>query len=138
MLAALYVGPRKASMPHFSRPVTIELEELYREGVNWQPRVNEMRQSRFIVLIVSADSEERYTIFEMTRHNGHHGCTFCLVDGVLTGEAGNHTCIYPIREEQGVRDRTDAGIRLLSELAAATRQPQLGVRYISPYYMITV
>lgn len=104
-------------MATFLTPVTITLHNLRHRGVNWQPNINEERRSRFMLLIVSADSEERYTIFGMTRHNGRFGCTCCLVNGVRNIEAANHTRIYPVENEENVRERTDLSIRRNSRRA---------------------
>lgn len=127
MLAAVYVGPRKPQMSQFLTPVTMELRNLSQNGINWRPDDNEeIITSRFMTLIVSCDSEGRYDIFGMTRHNGDFGCTFCEANGERIG----HHTIYR-KNDGNAADRNDAQIRRDANLAHETNQRQRGVRVIS-------
>ena len=45
-----------------------------------------------MTIIVSADSEARFSIFGMICHNGYHDCIFCYANGERIGH--NQPLIY--------------------------------------------
>lgn len=131
LLAAVYVGPRKPQMAQFLTPVATQLRDLRMNGVIWRTDDELEVHSRFMTLIVSADSEGRYVILQMSRFNTiDGGCTFCYANGVRIG----HHTIY--RHDDNAADRTDAEIRDDARLAHETRQPQRGVRALSALSII--
>lgn len=131
VLAASFVGRQKPSMSYYLAPVSRELEDLFFDGVTWRPEPNVERTSGFMVLIVSADSEERYAILEITRHNGVCGCTFCYVTGAREvaplDPGGNLKVVYPLENEISIQDRTNEEIRKDAVAAADTRRSVNGV-----------
>lgn len=134
LLAAVYVGPRKPHMSVFLMPVARELRDLRLNGVTWRPNNrNEEIISRFMTLIVSADSEARYLVFGMVRHNGYNGCTFCHANGERIAQ--QHPLIYRYNDGHAP-DRTDAEIREDARLAVDNNEPQRGVRTVSAMSII--
>lgn len=128
LLAAVYVGPRTPRMGHFLIPVTESLRDLCLNGVTWRPNGGEERVSRFMTLLVSADSEGRYPVFGMMRHNAANGCTFCYAEGERIGP--HQPPIYRYNDNNAA-DRTDAEIRQDAEIAHEMDEPQRGVRAVS-------
>lgn len=128
-------------MAHFLAPITEQLGHLYLDEVSWRPNPNnpnEQRRSRFMLLIVSADSEERYAILGMTRHNGEFGCTCCLIDGEVNEEAANNTRIYPVVNEDRTPNRTDQNIRADAEAAVRTERFVHGIQAFSALQILVV
>lgn len=77
ILAGVWVGKDKPVMNDILKPVIEELNDLYENGITWTSADGTQRTSRFITCILSADTEGRWDILNMNRHNGDNGCTFC-------------------------------------------------------------
>lgn len=134
LLSAICVGPRKPHMAVFLTPATRELRDLRLNGITWHPHENEEIISRFMTLLVSADSEARYPVFGMMRHNAFpNGCTFFYVNSERIGQ--QHPPIYPHNDGQAA-DRTDAEIREDARFAHVNNEPQRGVRCVSAMSII--
>lgn len=120
------------------------MRDLYTTGVDWSPAEGIEVVSRFAVLIFSADTEDRYPVLRMMRHNALYGCTFCTMQSqrVRIARQNEHPpeneenrtvskCYYPV----GVGDiRSDAMMRQDMRQATATRTTVRGVKGISPLY----
>lgn len=141
LLAALFVGPRKPHMAKFLTPVAMELRTLRVDGLRWNPNGGPEIVSKFTTLIVSADSEARYLILGMMRHNAFSGCTFCYARGERAGDRHRlHLFRYndgnPDNQEVFAADRTNEEIRGDAALASENNRPVNGVREISALSII--
>lgn len=133
ILAGVYVGPVKPQMTVFLTPVCEQLRQLFFEGITWNPDQgpDEIR-SRFVTLLVVADSEARYAIYDMMRHNSEYGCTSCYARAVNIADENapenqhRHHHVYQWQDQ--VHDRTDEEIREDARNDVETNQPIRGVR----------
>lgn len=135
ILGGVWIANEKPIMNDILEPVVEELNSLYRDGIRWTPAGEEERTSRFITCILSADTEGRWDILNMNRHNGLHGCTFCDANAVRRpyddGRRGTYY-YYPadapanLRTHQSILDNMDAahatgetvnGVKDFSEMA---------------------
>lgn len=130
ILGGVYVGPQKPHMATFLQPLCRQLRQLHDIGIVWHrdPAANPV-QSRFITLMILADSEARYSILGMMRHNSEYGCTMCYARGEnVAAEGGERRTHHIYRWQPEVQDRTDAEIRAAAARAEETDEPQQGVK----------
>lgn len=146
ILAGVWCGNTKPNRHVILKPIVRQLRSLYDDGVAWQPAQEVNVVSRFAVLIFSADTEDRYPVLRMMRHNAKCGCTFCTIETrrvritkqstLDNGVVQNRTyskCYYPV----GVGIiRTDEMMREDMRNAAETRVPIRGVKGISSLYQL--
>lgn len=71
IMAGVYSGPKKFYSHDMLRPLMEELDSLFRDGITWAPfEGGPERTSKFTTCIFAADSEGRWELLNMHRHNG--------------------------------------------------------------------
>lgn len=132
LLAGIYVGSKKPHIGLFLDSIMDELQELQNVGFTWCPDTinNAQVQSRFLTVVLAADSDARYAVMRLTRFNGYYGCTMCEAVGIRI----IRTQVYPWNEIE--IERTNENIRNPMERVAETGITERGIKVVSPFYAL--
>ncbi|KAK3933055.1 Halomucin [Frankliniella fusca] len=120
-LAGLVIADGEPDMTMLFQPLVDELNEISRNGVEWEENGQVLR-SRMFPTCFCVDARARAILLNLNLYNGHYSCPFCLHRGVKL--AGSMRFPLPGTEvvlvRHGVEEvllvpdaplRTDAGIR---------------------------
>lgn len=130
LLGGVWVGSKKPNLSKILKPIVEELRSLYTEGINWRPfEGGPTRVSKFVTCVLSCDSEARYDVLCMKRHNSPGGCTFCDAQGVADKDTAAKRN-YPANEAYQLR--THQGILAEMMRAQQGNPPSNGVKKLSP------
>lgn len=96
LIVAVYVGEGHPIMNELFKPMTVELQDLYANGITWYLN-GETITSKFIVNICCVDSKARPELMNMLQPNGKCSCTFCVYEGEPAPNNNLHR-LYPSHE----------------------------------------
>lgn len=117
ILWGLWQGSGKPNMTIFLKPLVLDLQKLYREGI----KLKESITCRALLVVATMDLQARASVLYMTQHNGAYSCVYCLESGEVVKSGKGHCRSFPYRENPATL-RTDEGIKRDAKAAQETQR----------------
>lgn len=95
VIGIYYSRVKKPNMGCFLKPLTISLQDLYKNGIKWFDSKKNEKTTRVIAPLAPLDAPAKAVVMNIMQHNSDCSCPICEMQGKTVKTGKGHCHVFP-------------------------------------------